>query len=160
MFTQIVFFGLDAMRLYASSGDTVVISILDKAEASQRPVFNQYKDVLELEFEDTYEEMKLAQPGAWPGNPTEAEHTRFAQRKGEKVPTLVDAKLIVDFLTKYQCSPDSFNLVIHCHQGASRSAAVATWAATRLFVPLGTSRSTAWANPRLLRLLDEASGWY
>jgi len=156
MLTETLFYSLEQMRLVKPIGDAVVVSILDRSEAAGRPLFSGYRDALRLGFEDTAEEYKLAEAGAWPDNPTDAEHERFAQGKGERVPTLRDAQEIVAFLRKHRSSAEQLKLLVHCKAGISRSAAVAAWAAAAMWIPLGTSRSTAYANPRVLRLLDKA----
>ena len=156
MLTEIVFFGIDEMKQLPPCAGTVVVSILDQSEASQRPSLAGFRDVLAMQFEDTYEELKLAKPGDWPDEPSDAQHDRYRQGKGERVPALSDARRIVDFLKQHHDSREPLKLVVHCYGGISRSAAVASWAAVRFFVPLNTSRSTDRANSRLLRLMDKA----
>lgn len=57
--------------------------------------------------------------------------------------------------------PEEVRLVVHCHGGVSRSAAVAKWAGEFYAVPLpqlgDDVHELDWANPRVLRLLAEAS---
>lgn len=156
MFKEILFLGVDSMRHIRPSQSTVVISILDRSEAESRPRLGGFRGVLTLEFEDTYEEIKLAKPGSWPDDPTDDEHVQFAQGQGERVPTLTDATKIIEFLKKHNSSPETFTLVVHCYGGISRSAAVASWAAVRYWVPIATMRSTDYANKRLMRLMDKA----
>lgn len=158
MLTEITFLSLEQMKQLAPSSDMVVVSIMDASESPQRPPLVGFGDVLSLTFEDTYEEMKLAHDGSWPDEPSEDEHARFAQRRGERVPALSDARQIVEFLTRQHRREDEVKLVVHCYGGISRSAAVAAWAAVRFFVPLNTSRSTDHANQRLWRLMDKADG--
>lgn len=158
MFTEILFLSLDQMKHLAPNDRTVVVSILDNSEASQRPILEGFKDVLALEFEDTYESLKYAKFGDWPDEPTREQHACFAQGKNERVPTLSDAKKIVDFLSTHHHSPDKLTLVAHCHGGISRSAAVASWASVRWWIPLGTMKTTEGANPRLYALMDKADG--
>lgn len=156
MFREVVFLSLDKFKRIRPSTGVAVISILDQDEGLRRPRLAGFRDVLVMDFEDTYEERKLAAAGAWPDNPTDEEHQRFAQGRGERIPTLADAERIVAFLAKHRHSPESLQLLVHCHQGVSRSAAVALWTSVNFRVPLGTSFSTDHANPRLLRLMDKA----
>jgi predicted protein tyrosine phosphatase len=160
MFKEVIFLSVEKMQLYKPSQDTVVISILDRSEDRHRPPLVGFRDVLRLHFEDTYEEMKLAEAGRWPDEPTDEEHARFAQHRAERIVTLTDARTIVEFLAKHHGTFDQLTLVVHCHGGISRSAAVAVWAATRYWVPINSKMSTENANPRVMRLLDKAAGRY
>lgn len=160
MYKEVLFLNVDQMTMYKPSMDTVVVSILDRSEEKHRPKFDGFRSVLTLQFEDTYEEMKLAEAGGWPDEPTDDEHLRFAQARGERVPTLSDAKKIVEFLDTHHQTFDQLTLIAHCYGGISRSAAVASWAAVRYWAPIATMRSTDYANKRLLRLLDKAAGRY
>lgn len=158
MLKNVLFLSLTEMKRRKPSLDTVVVSILDNSESGGRPRLGGFRSVLSLEFEDTFEEMKLAKAGDWPDEPNDDEHARFAQGRGERVPALSDARAIVEFLHRCHQTPETLTLVVHCHGGISRSAAVATWAAARFWAPLLTSRSTDRANARLMRLLDKADG--
>lgn len=159
MIEDIVFLSVDQMKRVRPCTNTVVVSILDLSEAQYRPRLAGFRSVLVLNFEDTYEETKLAAPGSWPDEPTDAEHARFCQGRGERIPTLTDARKIVDFLFRHHCSDEPLKLVVHCYGGVSRSAAVAAWASERFLVPIGNRdmRSTEYANKRLLRLMDKAA---
>lgn len=79
---------------------------------------------------------------------------------GERAPTLEDARRIVEFVQRHHGDGTPIRLLVHCYGGISRSAAVAHWASVRLQVPIGNAGewTTDYANPRLLRLLDKASG--
>jgi predicted protein tyrosine phosphatase len=160
MIQEILFLSVAQMRTIKPSTQAVVISILDRSEAHERPRLDGFGDVLTLEFEDTAEEMKLAKPEQWPDEPTNAEHARFCQGKGERVPTLSDARLIVEFIEHHRKSDQALTLYVHCHGGISRSAAVAEFVSVLLWLPIANldMRSTEHANPRLLRLLNKAAG--
>lgn len=158
MFKEVMFLSAEKMAMLKPSVDAVVVSILDNSEEHNRPKLEGFRDVIRLQFEDTYEECKLAKAGSWPDEPTDEEHARFAQGRGERVPTLSDAQAIVAFLDKHHQTFDQLTLVAHCQGGISRSAAVASWAAVRYWAPLvDCMMTTDWANKRLIRLLDKAA---
>lgn len=160
MFKDITFLPVDQMKGLRPSLDTVVVSVLDRSEAYARPRLGGFRSVLQLEFEDTYEELKCAAPGSWPDEPSDEEHARFAQGAGERVPTLTDAARIVEFLHRHHRDATPLTLVAHCFGGVSRSAAIAHWASVRFWVPIRYTKlkTTDHANRRLLRLLDKADG--
>ncbi|TBR76877.1 MAG: hypothetical protein EPN64_06550, partial [Burkholderiaceae bacterium] len=157
MIEDIQFLSVDRMKRIRPDRATVVVSILDRSEAAHRPRLAGFRSVIELDFEDTCEATKLAEPGTWPDEPGEDEHSRLAQGPGERVPSLQDAKKIVDFINTNQRSTERLHLVVHCFGGVSRSAAVARWASMKCMVPILGTISTDRANPRLLRLLDKAA---
>jgi predicted protein tyrosine phosphatase len=160
MFKEVQFYSAELMALVKPSLDIVVVSILSRSEERARPRLEGFRDVLRLHFEDNWEEDKLATAGDWPDDPTDEEHARFAQHRGERLPTLSDAKAIVEFLDKHHQTFDQVTLVSHCHGGISRSAAVASWAASRYWAPINCRMSTDYANLRLVRLLNKAAGRY
>lgn len=145
------------MRRLRPRRDAIVISVLDSQErmSYRLPRFSGYRSVLSLEFEDTAEETKLADPGSWPDVPSDEEHARFCQGAGMRVPDMRDAEKIASFVDGHHRSDESLELLIHCHAGVSRSAAIAKWASTYTDVPLSSNCrcSTERANPRVLRLL-------
>lgn len=151
MFRTIEFLSLEKMRLRTPREDAVVVSILDIHESQRRPDLAGWGAALSLTFEDTYEECKAAST-PWPDEPSDAEHARFAQGAGERVPALSDAKLIAEFLLLHGRAPGKVDLLVHCFGGISRSAAVAQWASVRFFTPM--ARVPTYPNLRLLRLLD------
>lgn len=84
-----------------------------------------------------------------------AEHKEFCKYDEENVPELSDAQRIVDFINQYNDVPEEVTLVVHCHGGVSRAAAVAKWAAEFYRLPLwqlgdGVHRLDG-ENPRVLR---------
>lgn len=157
MFKEVHFLSAAKMRLFPPSPDTVVISILDKSEEAGRPSLEGFRDVLRLQFEDSSEEESDAEPGSWPDEPSDDEHLRLSNRLGERIPALSDAREIARFIDKYYATFDQLVLVVHCHGGLSRSAAVAQWASKRFWAPLACQGSTEGANPRLLRLMRNDS---
>ena len=160
MIHTVRFMSLDQARKLTPNRETLMVSILDLEErqAHRLPRLAGYRSVLSLNFEDTAEEGKLAEPGSWPDEPSDDEHARFAQRRGERVPTLVDANRILEFAKAHHGSDERLSMVVHCKAGVSRSAAVAKWVIDFTGADLcDTVRmSTERANPRLLRLLDTA----
>jgi len=161
MLKDIMFLSLTKMKRVRPDINTIVISILDSSEASGRPRLKGFRGVLSLEFEDIAEEHHNVEAGAWPDEPCLACHEQFASR-GERLPALSDAERIVTYLKHHHASPDPVRVIIHCHAGISRSAAVAEWASVRYWIPLTLMKdqSTDRANPRLLRLLNKAAGIY
>jgi predicted protein tyrosine phosphatase len=157
MISDVLFCSLEKFRATPPCPRTVVVSILDNSEAPRRPSFVGFRDALALTFEDTYEESCRARE-LWPAEPTDEEHARFATTRTERVPALSDAVRIVSFLESHHRTPDALHLLVHCYGGISRSAAVAHWAAVRFRAPILDGCSTDFANKRLLRLLDAASG--
>lgn len=159
MIKEILFLSVDQMKAVRPNLATVVVSILDRSEASYRPRLANFRSVLTLSFEDTYEELKLAKPGSWPDEPTPEEHARFAQGRGEEVPTLTDAQRIADFVRRHHAASEPLTLIAHCYGGVSRSAAVAHWANEICGAPLGNEgmKTTEHANKRLLRLLAKTA---
>lgn len=158
MFKEVLFLSLEEMKQVTPSKDVVVISILDVSEEFGRPPLEGFRDVLRLQFEDTYEEGNTHYPGPWPDEPTEAENARYVQMPNERVCTLTDAKAIVEFLARHHGTFEQLTLLVHCQGGISRSAAVASWASVRYWAPMTGQRTAEYPNMRLMRLLDKASG--
>lgn len=157
MFEKIQFLSIDDMKKVKPSLNIVVVSILDNSESAQRPRLGGFRSVISLEFEDTYEEARqLGEITYWPDEPTLEDHARLSIDRNERVPSLSDATKIVEFLTRFGTDSDKLTLVVHCHGGISRSAAVAAWASKRFFVPIDSKKTTDRANKRLLRLMDTA----
>lgn len=166
MITSIFQLSLDGFlhfqRICARPGELAVISLLDKGESVKygRPDLSAHHGSLSLWFEDTYEE-----PGvpAWPDEPSPLQHLRYAREHGERIPTLADARRIVDFVYGLQALAQPLSLAVHCHGGISRSTAVADWVSARLFVPIAPAPAGVplpsigpMPNARVLRLLDKA----
>lgn len=160
MIHDVTFLSLAKMRSVTPRRDTVVISILDPEErASHRlPRLAGFRSVLSLDFEDTFEEMKLAHPGDWDDEPTTTDNKRYCQRVGHSIPSLVHAQQILDFVAGHADSDECLRLLVHCYAGVSRSGAVARWAGE--FLELGGDppweQRAPRANPRVLRLMAVA----
>lgn len=160
MLTEVLFLSVDEARALKPSLSTAVISILDNSEAHRRPSrLRQFKDWLILTFQDTYE-ADGAPP--WPDQLSTEEHLAACGTTQECAPELSDAKAIVEFVRKHHFSSEATRLVVHCFGGVSRSAAVAQWVAVAHGVPLPQLgdgiHDLERASPRVLRLLDKASG--
>ena len=137
---------------------SVVISILGAAERGFRPSLDGFRDVLWLEFMDTFEEAARARPGSWPREPTTLQHWRITECAQERAPSLSDALRIAAFVQQHHTASTGLRLIVHCFQGQSRSAAVARWASRVCQAPIRNERlkRDCAGNPRLLRLLDVA----
>jgi predicted protein tyrosine phosphatase len=156
MFSEVLFLSIDQFKKVAPDKNTVVISILDRSENLRRPKnLCEFRDYLTLHFEDTYEELKLTSD-KWADEPSEYEHSHYCQGIGERVVTLTDAKLMLNFMDLWQSSADKLTLIVHCFGGISRSAAVAIFASFRYGAPIIGHNDGRYANPRVLRLLDKA----
>lgn len=135
--------------------DTVIISITDPDEqpAKIRPGF---RASLRLSFLDLEEESIGVNVGDIPDlHPGHQNGIRLFWDRGELCDAN-DARRIVDFLCKYGTHEDSLKLVVHCHAGISRSAAVALFAADKYDCPIDQANpDTSCANSRLLRLLKK-----
>ncbi len=159
MLKEVLFMGVrEAMKLEPRQ-DAVIISILDQFEEHNRPDhLHLFRDHLILHFVDTFEQPE--EPD-WPDQMSEAQHKAICKYDEERAPELSDAQRIVEFINQYRDAPEQVTVIVHCHGGVSRSAAVAKWAAAYYRVPVpqhgdGVPLLTG-ANPRVLRLLMKAS---
>lgn len=160
MLKEVLFMGVrEAMKLEPRQ-DTVIISILDQFEEHNRPDhLHLFRDHLILNFVDTFE-----RPGDpdWPDQMSEAEHKLVCKWDEDKAPELGDAQRIVEFIYRHHDAPAEVRLIVHCHGGVSRSAAVAQWAGEFYRVPLPQLGDGIHlldgANPRVIRLLAKAAG--
>jgi predicted protein tyrosine phosphatase len=146
------------MRRLTPDPTIAVISILDASEARERPDLSGFGEALVMEFVDAYEESQSIPVGAWPDELDEAQQITLCPYRGERLVTLSDALRIVEFANRLHASADDVDLIVHCWGGISRSVAVASWLALALDVPQVHTGAIAYANRRLIRLLDAASG--
>ena len=156
MLSQISFMPLARILTLTPNPDAIVISITDVSPWAIRPNLEGYLDVLRLQFVDVAEEHFGAEVGPWPIEPTHDEHESISGLRGERLPALSDAAAVRHFLDKHHAKAEPTAVLVHCFAGASRSAAVAQWAAATYGIPLEdvAGRGTAESNQRLLRLLD------
>lgn len=159
MLKDVRFMGVREAQQVEPNQTTVVISILDQFEEHNRPTrLKEFRDYLVLSFVDSSEE-----PGEthWSDQMSEAEHRAACTWDEDRAPEQVDAQRILEFVNKHRSAAETLSLVVHCHGGVSRSAAVARWVCEKLGVPmpqLGDGmHSLEGPNPRVLRLLDKAA---
>lgn len=160
MLVDVRFLSVREARVLTPGKRTVIISILDEFEEHNRPDhLAQFRDHLVMNFVDTSE--KEGEPH-WPDQMTPEEHLAACTWDIDRAPELSDAQAIIDFLRKHHADPEPIRLVVHCHGGISRSAAVAQWVATAYGIPLPQLgdgvHELDGANPRVMRLLDKAAG--
>jgi len=158
MLKEVLFMDVREARQLKPSQTTVIISILDQFEEHNRPDhLHLFRDHLVLNFVDTFE-----RPGdpEWPDQMSEAEHKLACKWDEDRAPELSDALRIVAFTNKHRDAPEELRLIVHCHGGVSRSAAVAKWVGATYGVPLPQLGDGIHlldgANPRVLRLLAKA----
>ena len=159
MLEEVLFMGVREASRLEPSQTTVIISILDQFEEHNRPPrLCEFKDHLILNFVDTFE--KPGEPH-WPDRMSEVEHRAACTWDEDRAPELVDAQRIVEFVNRHHRTIEAVTLVVHCHGGVSRSAAVAQWVGEKLDVAmpqLGDGVHTLeGANPRVLRLLQKSA---
>ncbi len=156
MLTSISFMSLAAVKELAPDASTAVISIRDASSSRDMPPFDGFWRVLPVYMLDVAEDHWGFQPGAWPDEPTVAQHAEYCESPDDLAPSLAHARTIANFLAEVHADAAALELVVHCSAGSSRSAAVASWAAEKFGVPLldPLGRGIADANPRVLRLLN------
>lgn len=155
MLKSIAFMSLAAARELPPSVSTAVISIRNASSSSTPPIFEGFWRVLPLYMLDVAEEHWRLPPGTWADEPTASQHLEYCGEPDEYAPSLSHARAIHKFMVELHSDPATFDVVVHCSQGVSRSAAVASWAADRFGIPLmdPAEQGLGEANPRLLRLL-------
>lgn len=155
MLNSVSFMSLAAFVEIPSRPDLAVVSIRDYSMSRKLPSFEGYIHVLPVHMLDTAEEHWRLPPGAWADEPTASQHLEYCGEPDNYAPSLSHARAIHKFLTELHAATTRLDVVVHCSQGVSRSAAVAGWAAERFSIPLidPAGQGLAEANPRLLRLL-------
>ncbi|MDT4855937.1 hypothetical protein FQZ97_903100 [compost metagenome] len=159
MLKEVLFMGVREASRLEPSPTTMIISILDQFDEHNRPQrLHEFRDHLILNFVDTFEK-----PGVphWPDQMSEAEHRAACTWDEDRAPELSDAQRIVTFVDRHHSQIEAVSLVVHCHGGVSRSAAVAKWVGETLGVAMPQLvdgiHTLDGANPRVLRLLDRAA---
>lgn len=155
MLQSIAFMSLAAFKELPPNPATAVISIRDYSLSRKLPSFEGYRFVLPVDMLDVAEEHLRLPSGAWPDEPTASQHLQYCEAPDDYAPSLSHARAIHNFLVELHSDTAAFDVVVHCSQGVSRSAAVASWAADRFGIPLmdPAGQGLEEANPRLLRLL-------
>jgi len=161
-YTSIIFLSQFEALQIKPRPDTVMISlIVPEIPVSFMPGF---RDVLQLAMHDISEERINVSIGAIPD---EADHPLSYEYEDTLYiwPDMHHARSILAFLEKHEC--DASHIIVHCTQGKSRSSAVAKFASKKYHLSLLNTdpayfdmvamTDTSRANPRLLRLLDNAN---
>lgn len=138
MFRQTRFLSRTAAELFPANDDGVLVSITDPG--TPPPVLGPaWRDILRLEFFDADDHIAAE-----------------VEREGMTVCQPEHAERILGFLDRWHRATDGpGQLIVHCEQGISRSAAVARFAARRY--DLAYPWDHPWHNTRVLRLLDAAA---
>jgi predicted protein tyrosine phosphatase len=126
-----------------------------------------WRAVLQLEFHDICEEVVNLPIGSVPAlSTTEATLDLEYNSKFYRWPDQNHAQAIRDFVSQHHAADRHLQVIVHCDQGKSRSAAVARYLSEQYRATLlnaepewkdrVTMSDTSRANPRLLRLLRNA----
>jgi predicted protein tyrosine phosphatase len=142
---QIAICGIDELPMHAGLGATRILSFLDP-------------DLLEIDVFDGFGQH-------------EREIFRFhdiiAPEPGYVLPTMGDMQRILDIGQKLMADEAKHHLLVHCHQGVSRSTAVVTSLLAQahpeleedlLFARLREYRMKAWPNSLMIQYADELLG--
>lgn len=127
--------------------NTAIISITSPGDFQAR-IKTGFHDILRLQFDDIYEEIIQEMIGAIPDVDNTSAGIFWHHLR---LPDANHAKTIVDFLNRIQCE----RLIVHCHAGISRSAAIAKFVSDRMGAELEEFEDTSCANKRVLRLLNK-----
>lgn len=131
--------------------DTAIISITSPGD-SNAMISDGFFSILRLCFDDLEEETIHEQIGAVP----DADPDGPVLWHNLRLPDANHAKAIVDFLNRITCE----RVIVHCHAGVSRSAAVAKFISEKYNADLhgqveGDYADASGANMRLYRLLNK-----
>ena len=139
MLRQVTFVSRPQAEATVGSRECILVSLVDPG--SPAPTLQPgWRDVLSLAFFDADEDL-----------------VAFARGQSMAVCEPADAQRIVAFLDRWDAAEDGpTEVVAHCEQGISRSAAVAKFCARRY--GLDFPWDYPFANRRVLRLLHEAAG--
>lgn len=139
----------EAMELHVRpQGDTAIISITNHGKPIA-VIPDGFHSVLRLEFDDLYEEYFGEPVGSVPDMCASGPLLRF----GEVLPDARHAQQIVDFIRNAELTKCE-HIIVHCHAGVSRSAAVAVYIKNQYDAVIDQANNDqSGANRRLLRLL-------
>lgn len=133
MLKSVHFIPLNLAEKLEGRPDVIVISIHDR---HFRPNLRSgFRDVLHLDFDDYDSERDGLDPAQDTFTPEQAESLK-------------------SWLEPYLRADRDFTLLVHCHAGISRSAAVAWWAHKAHGVELATEFPVWYLNNHVLRVLD------
>lgn len=135
--------------------DTAVISITSP-EDPLAAIKDGFHSVLRLQFDDDCEESVGERVGAIPDICPDG----AVRCHNLVLPDAHHAKVIYDFIRQLHAErgEKTHHLIVHCHAGISRSAAVAQFVAKEFFAEIDQANpDTSGANLRLLRLLNKIS---
>jgi len=146
----VAFISQEAMEVHAKPcANTAIISITrqDDKPAVIKDGFNL---ILRLQFDDEYEERLGEKIGSIPDLGDDG----VILCHGRILPDANHAAAIIDFIENLSCD----HLIVHCHAGVSRSAAVAKFVVGRYGAVLDQANDdTSGSNKRLLRLLNKVA---
>lgn len=147
-FKTVAFISKYAMENHLKpSKDTAIISITDPSDTPAN-IPEGFHSILRVQFDDLYEELLREEVGTFPDICLQGDilwHNLV-------LPDARHAKAILEFINQLDCD----HLVVHCHAGISRSAAVAQFVANVYHSEIDQANGdTSLANKRLLRLLNK-----
>lgn len=158
MLNTVVFVSKSAFKNHVKAARTMIaISIGDDQDPPPR-LNRGFAGVIRLNFVDQYEEAIGCKDGDFPDlHPLHATGRRLFYQ-GDELCDYNDARKVVRFLNHYSAQDLAFDVVVHCHAGVSRSAAVAQFVADRYGARIDNANpSTSAANKRMLRLLNKVA---
>ncbi len=148
---------LAAAKSVVPTNGVAVISIYDSSTARDLPTFSGFFRVLRVNMLDVCEDYAPKRPVVWADEPSPEQHFEYCdETPNNSAPSLSHARAIRTFVDEIHARTEELDLVVHCSQGVSRSAAVAWWTGKYLgFIPRdGAGVGLDDANPRIKRLLS------
>lgn len=154
MLKSVCFISRAAAEMMLPAADTVMISISAPDEGLAN-IPEGYRSVLRVEFYDLYEEVLGIPVGSLPDACPNEQPVLW---KVFHLPDANHALKIFQLIEHHSTQEEPVHLIVHCHAGVSRSAAVAMFVADRYGCPIDNANpDTSAANARLLRLLNKIS---
>jgi predicted protein tyrosine phosphatase len=145
---------LQAEAIVGTLSKAIISITADRAAPAQ--LRGDYCDLLRLSVDDAYEEKHAIELGDIPDMAIDGQPLRVF---GELWPDAALAQRVHHFLERLHNAEREIDLIVHCHAGMSRSAAVAVHVHEHYGVPfLQNNRiDLKRANPRIYRLLRKVS---
>ena len=168
MFQSVIFVRRFVAQELPPDENTILISLTSPGDPAR--IKDGWRDILRLEFHDVSEEVFGIPIGSIPDTQEYYTYEFGPPSYGMaiyRLPVVNHAQAIIHFLVRNEggCC-DFVNVVVHCDQGKSRSAAVAQFVSDRYIVPILNNDpewqnrvsmpDTSRANPRLLRLFKSS----